>query len=230
MCIFDLELLRDGYFVNQIIVNDRFSWLNAPVDGQSRPLWDTELRSSDSFVVVPSLGSLVPGWLLVVPRRPIISLRELSLIERDEMIELVRQMTADMHVFAKAVYAFEHGSGYLGSATGCGLDHAHLHLVPLDFDLVKAATTDGPTTIEWEFVDRIPLMVLPPMGEYVSLWRADEGAGVLGTVRKPISQWMRRLIARQLGIDEEWNYRKNPQMENIQATVDALRPRAPSTK
>src|SRR5689334_5777564 len=35
--------------------------------------WDRPLLSTDNFYVVPSLGSLVEGWLLVIPKDHVIS-------------------------------------------------------------------------------------------------------------------------------------------------------------
>ena len=40
------------------------------------------------------------------------------------------------------VTMFEHGASHTGSIMGCGVDHAHVHLVPLDFNLAEEAVSE----------------------------------------------------------------------------------------
>jgi ATP adenylyltransferase len=209
--------------VSYIAEKNRFSWLLEEQAAERRDLWDQEVARTES-----SLGSLVPGWLLVVPRRQMLSLREATMAEQDELLSLVNVLADRLSVFGGDVYAFEHGSAHIGSLSGCGVDQAHLHVVPLPFDLVSVASQAG--DVAWKRVSALSLTELPPHREYVGVWRVEDGSGVVGTVSHPVSQWMRRRIATQLGIEEEWNYRTNPKTENIRRTLDALHQRIPPTK
>lgn len=209
--------------MSQLPVNNRFKWLTAPEAYAACELWDVEVSGSGSFAVVPSLGSLVAGWVLIVPRRPMVSLREVTNAERLELINLHESLLHQLAPDGQNIYAFEHGSGHHGSVMGCGVDQAHLHLVPLPFDLVQLAASQPSPEVAWRLVDDIPLTNLPDTGEYIAVWRVGIGTGAIGTVRHPVSQWMRRLIARELGVEENWDYRTNPQTENIRKTVEAFR-------
>lgn len=209
--------------VSQASYQARFGWLFDRREGALRELWDEEIRASRSFVAVPSLGSLVPGWLLIVPRRRMLSLRDLDPTERAELMALQLSLAQELQVFGGTVFAFEHGTSQRGSVTGCGVDQAHLHLVPLDFDLIDLVMSVASSEVEWETVCGSPLTRLPSTSEYVSVWQPGSEAAAIGTVKKPVSQWMRRLVARKLGIEEEWNYRTSPKMENIRRTVETLR-------
>jgi hypothetical protein len=123
------------------------------------------------------------------------------------------------------VYCFEHGAGWTGSATGCGVDQAHLHIVPLPFDLLAAAAAREDGVVAWQPMtsDLSPLGQLPKQGEYVALWSATECRPMIGHVRRPISQWIRRVIAEELGIADEWDYRNHPQADKVRQTVEMLR-------
>jgi hypothetical protein len=158
-----------------------------------------------------------------------LSLRDLTGAERTELIDLQDSLAGDLRVFEPRIFAFEHGSDHRGSVLGCGVDQAHLHLVPLPFDLVEMARAECDDEVEWQSVCGMPLMSLPHEGEYVAVWQAGTEGGAIGFVKKPVSQWMRRLIARQLGIGEEWNYRTNLQTKKIRRTVDTLRRSVRST-
>ena len=206
-----------------MIEKSRFHWLLSGEVADVRNPWDEEVKGTRSFAVMPSLGSLVPGWLLVVPRRPLVSLRDLDESETDELIALVGEVSKDLKDFAGTVFAFEHGSARRGSLAGCGVDQAHLHLVPLCFDLVEYASSRPQGGVAWTLVERMSLTSLPSEGEYIAVWQVDSGKGAIGTVKRPVSQWMRRLIAGKLGIDQQWDYRTNPQMDNILETVEKLR-------
>ena len=70
------------------INTSRFNWLTDPVQGCEKPLYDVVVDETAEFVALPSLGSLVTGWLLVVPRRRIPSMAFLSAAENEEL-ELV---------------------------------------------------------------------------------------------------------------------------------------------
>jgi hypothetical protein len=103
------------------------------------------------------------------------------------------------------------------------VEQAHLHVVPLPFDLVQAVQKDPLAHVTWTRSSAIPLAELPAAAEYVVVWRVDEGAGVVGALSTPVSQWVRRVIARELGVEADWDYRTNPQMVNVEKTMDALR-------
>lgn len=149
----------------------------------------------------------------------------LGAAERHELNELAARMICDMGVFAGEVFAFEHGSTEIGSVVGCGVDQAHLHLVPLPFDLIAEIKSDDDNALEWsepteahEYFDTVPLS-----GEYVSIWNPGDHVGLSGIMRVPQSQWVRRVIARKLGNDEAWDYKAHPNHENLKATVDIFK-------
>lgn len=127
----------------------RFGWI---VDqSMSRPteICDRPVANSEHFIVLPSLGALVPGWVLVVPRRPILNLGALNEIERADLDALVHYLRNVLSSVTNDVFEFEHGPQDRDSSVGCGVDQAHLHLVPLPFDLLSAALEVDNRTIQW---------------------------------------------------------------------------------
>jgi len=147
-----------------------------------------------------------------------VSLRELSADELGELVNLHTHVADRLRAFGGTVFAFEHGSSAIGSVAGCGVDQAHLHLVPLGFNLVEWALAHN-DDISWVKSATAPLVNLPDEGEYVSVWEVGRTDGAVGNIRQPVSQWMRRLIACRLGIETQWNYRTNPHLENVQRTI-----------
>lgn len=194
--------------------------------GGQRAIWDEPIYETASFVAVPSLGALVPGWMLVIPRRAVLNTRSLDQFERNELNELVDRMSFEMGAcFPGDIFIFEHGSEEVGSPTGCGLDQAHLHLVPLPFDLMEASLSFDDVNIQWEepksSVDYFSL--LPSHGEYVSIWHPGSQTGLSGRMTVSQSQWIRRVIAAELGKATAWDYKSHPNYANLEATVNLFK-------
>lgn len=205
--------------------NTRFAWITDDSMPRSEALWDREILRTERFVAVPSAGSLVAGWTLVVPRRPMLNLSQITSEERQELGSIATSIANRLGEGGQEVYFFEHGSRVVGSLTGCGVDQAHLHIVPLPFDLIAAATARTDAGITWRAAPdtALPLDSLPAEGEYIALWSKGDRRTMIGAVKEPVSQWIRRVIADELGIGAEWNYRTHPQPNRVRETLALLR-------
>lgn len=204
--------------------NTRFAWIMDDSMPRSEALWDQEILRTERFVALPSAGALVAGWTLIVPRRPMLNLSQTDALEREELNGIAALIANRLSKTDLEVYFFEHGSRVVGSLTGCGVDQAHLHIVPLPFDLIAAITKRAESGIVWRDAEdtAYPLDALPTEGEYVALWSRSVRRPVIGAVTKPVSQWVRRIIADELGIGAEWNYRNHPQPNRVRETLALL--------
>lgn len=204
----------------------RFAWITDESMPRSDALWDREVLRTERFVALPSAGSLVAGWTLVVPRRPMLNLSQTTAEERDELEVISSDIADALNQDGQEVFFFEHGSCAFGSLTGCGVDQAHLHIVPLPFDLVAAATARAEAGISWRATREMaaPFASLPSDGEYIVLWSRGDRRSMIGAVTTPVSQWIRRVIADELGIGAEWNYQSHPQLDRVQKTLELLKP------
>src|SRR5258708_7514064 len=101
---------------------------------ESQP-WNRSVLTGNGFRVIPSLGSLLDRWLLVVPEAHVLSLSDLDPAEgillRGVVEEIVQRFVDSQHVVW-----FEHGATTSGHPVGCGVDHAHLHVVETQVDLL----------------------------------------------------------------------------------------------
>jgi diadenosine tetraphosphate (Ap4A) HIT family hydrolase len=183
--------------------------------------WDRVLDESPSFVVFPSLGSLVPGWVLIVPRRPLLNLSGLTGSEWNELGELQARVGRRLSSFGDRLFLFEHGNRMVGGALGCGVDQAHLHIVPLPFDLLQSVANNADNDIVWSSLNgassfREAVLVDT---EYVSIMNPSNREAIVGKVLRPKSQWVRRVIAGELGCTKGWDYKRHPNLHNLLGTV-----------
>src|SRR5438045_3773794 len=96
--------------------------------------YDTTLGASDGYSAIASVGALVPGWILICPMEHRLNMSQLYADSRftSLRLELAEKLRRR---FDSPVRMFEHGPSCDASPTGCGVDHAHVHLVPHVFSL-----------------------------------------------------------------------------------------------
>lgn len=97
----------------------------------SAATWDRPIFATDNFVVVPSKGAFLVGWLMIVPTKHVLSIAGLTEAHSAELEELITQVSDKQRRGFASPTIFEHGACVSGTTFGCGIDHAHVHLVPL---------------------------------------------------------------------------------------------------
>ena len=196
----------------------KFHWLFLGEQTSTRNRYDNAIFETKNFVVMPSLGSLVAGWLLVVPKTPLGRIVDLNRELRQEFEVLVNQSIDKVEREFGRAFLFEHG-GKNRSKISCGVDQAHLHIVPLEFNLLRLAeqTTQEPRVIKDEFV--LPYDICG-LNEY---WYVSDKKRTLAiTATEPKSQWFRKLIAHEIGQGQKWDYREHPFHSQIDRTLRVM--------
>jgi diadenosine tetraphosphate (Ap4A) HIT family hydrolase len=164
------------------------------------------------------MGSIVPGWVLLIPKRDVFSFRALTAAELVEARRLVEQLSATLSESFGPVSIFEHGASRSGSVIGCGVDHAHLHLVPLKVDLLSAAIADK--SLRWHALSHwsdFPQEVRE--GDEYLLVADSTGKAYVSDAAPPTGQYFRKVVASLLGRPAHWDYRAYPFAENAEATL-----------
>lgn len=192
------------------------------VSGAARRSWDIPVFESRNFAALPSLGSLVEGWLLLVPKRHFISMGALPQGLVAEMEDMKAKVSAHVRNAYGEVCVFEHGPAFANGKVGCSVDHAHLHLVPLSFDLEKAARPFMPEDSEWSKASWRDCREAHLAGrDYLYL----EQPALHGSISMHAdfgSQVFRRAIASQIGRPDEFNWREHPALDTIAKTINVF--------
>jgi len=186
--------------------------------------YNNALFESQNFVVLPSLGALVEGWLLLVPKRHFICMGGLPSSLTVEMQAMKEQVATVLMSRYGDVCAFEHGPSGPNCDIGCGVDHAHVHLVPLDFDLASAAIPFMPQGVSWSSAHLYDCHTAFGRGKEYLYLEQPIGKGRIVTYGSMGSQLFRRAIATHLGIPQKFNWREHPKHDVVSATIDSIRP------
>lgn len=183
------------------------------------------IAESTSFVALPTIGSLVPGWVLIVPKSHRLALAGQSsalhrefLSFQDEVAQLVTNEFGN-------VAMFEHGPARPASKVGCGVDHAHLHIVPTDADLLSEAKALFPA-ICWRQVPNLAAASQCHAAGQSYLYfhqpkYSESQYLAVGTSDLP-SQLFRRVIAKTVNRAEQWDWKFFPHTANMEETCRRL--------
>lgn len=193
------------------------------VAGQTQRSFDRPIFESPSYFAIVSVGALVPGWLLIFPKEHTPNLRDHY--ARGEFIAFRREVASSLQDhFFEPVRMFEHGPVSENSKVGCGVDHAHLHLVPLSFSLETLAHADA-SEKRWIKARASDIPSLSVDQEYLVCGDhpSEPNPGItFATLQRPESQYFRRLIATQLGRSEEFDYNAHMQLPTVNETGRVL--------
>jgi diadenosine tetraphosphate (Ap4A) HIT family hydrolase len=192
------------------------------VSADSSQFWDRPLLETPNFVVIPSLGSLVEGWLLVIPKQHFICIGALPTDLELELKKLKGVVAAMLAKQYGEVCAFEHGPNEANRKVGCGVDHAHLHLVPLKFDLRNAAEPFMPFATRWQSGSQDSCRTAFKAGQEYLYIEQPLGCVSVATHTEFGSQILRKAIAAHIGALEQFSWRDYPQVEVISRTIRAL--------
>jgi ATP adenylyltransferase len=185
--------------------------------------WNKPLFESLNFRVLPSLGALVEGWFLLLPKRHAISMGALDDELIAEMQHVKNLVVSQMERAFSSVCAFEHGPSKTNSLVGCGVDHAHLHIVALKFDLLSAVQPFLPKDVRWFPASFAECQAVHRRGDDYLYLEQPIGRGWIASDREFGSQLFRRAVASQIGLANQFSWREHPQLSNVSATIQHAR-------
>ena len=177
-------------------------------------LENTIIDESDSFVVLPTIGALVDGYLMIISKRHINSMAELEEKERAEYEFLIEKYRNKFkNIYNKFPIVFEHGSPINNSdMKASSVIHAHTHIVNHQF-------LDESIIIKKLKLNRIDnLNCLSKKQNYI-MYISPENVCYVSYNFEPVSQMMRKIIAKDLGYEDKFDWKKEKFIENINSTV-----------
>ena len=109
---------------------------------------------------------------------------------------------------------FEHGANSAGSLTGCGVDHAHFHIVPYKKSLIPAIEDSNMTWHNYCQDDQHRLTSENDYLFYSDQISESNIGGIFTLPVQPVSQFFRKILANNLGLLQYSDYKKHPYIES----------------
>lgn len=199
--------------INRLTNNNLFlSILRFTLSKEDRILFET-----DNFIIIPSLGALVPGHLLIVSKLHYISIGHCPASYYSELEYLVNAVRiASKIVFKLPVIAFEHGAS-VEAMGGSSIDHTHLHVLPIDEDVIEINNSKNIRINDYyelkkQYFNKLPYLYYQSINETNYLIIMDNIP----------SQYLRQVVAAKLGIIDVWNWKLHHGLDNVKKTMYAF--------
>lgn len=180
------------------------------------------LYETNSFFVVPGTGAFFPGYLMIVPKRHIMSFAWLTPEELDEFFTVLNDIRSILEaIYGSRVLAFEAGSKDDGAGKHVtSIVHAHFHLAPVDMPLLKEVRRSGITPALIKKQD------ITQYGKYHYLLYVDHDDNWF-IANDPHCyfprQHFRQVLAEYLGCYEFYNWRIYPYRDRMDVIADEFR-------
>jgi|SRR3989344_1151444 len=190
------------------------------------------IYDGENFFVSAALGSMgLPGYVLIVSREHYIGTGDMPSDFHPELDDLMERTRAVLReAYGKEPIFFEHGPRVGNCGWGGCIDHAHIHAIPAP-----------------DISDIFAVDLMHHLGEKDRFYRVDRLDGfkraseihkghktsyvmLQDTSQRRLfsevsfpgqSQWLRQLVAFQLG-SSEWNWRQHPYKERAMQTAQEL--------
>lgn len=180
-------------------------------------IYNTILDETDNFIVVPTLGSLVDGYILIVSKRHILNMGELSNKEKEEYIDLINKYRELFNkIYGSYPIVFEHGTSKNDiTLTSSSVIHAHTHIVnhlfKNEIEIINNLN-----------LEEVNIKHILSNKNYI-FYISNNGKNYITYDYKSTSQLMRILIAKDLGYESKYNWKKNEFLDNIEKTIKKIR-------
>ena len=172
---------------------------------------DKPILESDDYIAIASIGAFIEGWCLVIPKKHKLTLAHDY--RNQAFLEFASQVSERVSRRYGNTIFFEHGPITTGSAMGCGINHAHLHIVPFK-ESISETILNG--ELIWSEIPVSAIEDKTALKDYL-LYSDDllssEPIVLLSTPHKPISQYFRMVLAEKTGFMETANYRAHSHMD-----------------
>ena len=180
------------------------------------------VATTHKFVIMPMVGPLVPGYLLIVPKDHYLSISQLPK-EQIEEIKIVKEELKKVFEehYGKSVF-YEHGALSCSAKGGSCSDHAHLHIVAVDIDVKDKFGEYG---YELRKLDDYSGIINQKQRNIPYLYYENQ-KGEMFLADAPIveSQFIRKLIAKDIDALDRALWNENIRIDWMIEIVKKLRP------
>lgn len=172
---------------------------------------------TENFIVFPSIGQIVEGYLLIAPKKHYLSIAALP-NELFNELEFVKKKIEETltNIYIKPIF-FEHGSVSEKQRAGCCVTHAHIHAVPADVSISDFLSKNF-------IANKIKFYSELPKNE-AYLFLEEKNERFVYSIEEFVpSQYLRKIIANRLGCAEKGDWRAYPGINELKKTIEKLKP------
>lgn len=174
----------------------------------------------DGFIVMPTIGQIFKGSLLIMPQTHYETMAELPLSMLEGLKPILTYLEKRILKFGVPIL-FEHGAKCMTGAS-CGIYHAHLHLVPIPEEI---QSSDILPCFDWCTHSLVEAFGRLRKSHHYLLIR-NSTKKILALEPRPVnlsnysSQYFRRKLAEHFNISTPWDWHSYDRIE--QKLIDTI--------
>lgn len=172
------------------------------------------LFESETFKIFPSLGALVAGHILIVPKIHITAMSYLNAKQIIELKGVIDEIGGVLRsIYKSNVIAMEHGVIDENKSSSMCVSHAHLHMLPINIDLVGAIKQDV-----WS-VDLANFIIKNYFDKDYILFSNDLMNYYAGNHGELPSQFLRKVVFEVGELEGSWNWKLDLRTQLLEKTI-----------
>jgi hypothetical protein len=180
------------------------------------------VAESKNFILMPMVGPLVPGYLLIVSKKHYLSFAH---IPNDilEEAKVIQQTTSNIfeEYYCKPVF-FEHGPMSDVCKGGCCSVHAHIHCAAVEVDIYSELTMHDFDIVKLNNLTDITTQ--STKNKPYLYYENQHNNKFLIEVEDIESQFIRKLIGRKIGYIDKLEWSQNIQFDWMIDIIKKLKP------
>jgi len=177
------------------------------------------LRETANFAVMPSIGQIVEGYLLLLPKAHVLSIAQVPRQDDRELVSLYAETKEVLRNAYSTSIVFEHGAAGPALRAGCCVDHAHLHFVPVNVDLSPDLREAFP---EFRISSLLEIRALFEKPREYLYFETNDDRKYVYAVHDIPPQYLRRLVARKLGVEDKSDWAIYRGKQELLRTISKL--------
>lgn len=188
-------------------------------EGSQRPE-NYILLKSKHFAVMPTLGQLVEGWVMVVSFKHKKSIRYHTSEELLDLNNILKRTVNAVQNIYGPTLIFEHGPSDITMLHGgCCISHTHIHVVPFRFRNNFLSNIPFNSNLCCS-IEELPSIIAPESSYLLVGFGENLTMLNLYPVNEPLPrQFLRRVLAFTIGNNDSWDWRQFHFMENVLRTI-----------
>lgn len=179
-------------------------------------IYNTIFEESKNFIVMTSKGSLTDGYIIIVSKKHLYNILELNNNIKEEYFNLINKYRKIFKkIYKKYPIVFEHGSSINDNNSASSIIHSHSHIVNHNFK------NENNFLNELNFIEYKNNNIIN--NKSYLFYISPSNKSYISYEFNPISQLIRIYIARDLGIEDKYNWKSDELTSNIKKTINNIK-------
>lgn len=129
-----------------------------PENFRQKSSYETRIfEEDDNYIAIPTISPITEGHILILPKRHLNSISQIESIKHKNFLSFTEKIISLINSKYGQTIFFEHGIGK-NKEGGCGVSHAHLHIMPIGSEEICKIKEDISKNYNIKFMNDIKML------------------------------------------------------------------------